>query len=301
MDITTLKQTNNIYYGYASLDDIENISIIASKEPFTDCGLILWNDSYKETTICFASNLKDIRAYEFLDFSASDYGMVKGTATLAHAKILTSTLKLIGKTLEDIVSERIKYYFDNTDTIYPQIMTENNLKQINALPVFYKKRIPWGMIKSTQIVPNGSLLKLKTLENESGITITADENTYIMIGRNGEIYAISKDKFHNTYELSDTQLDIFELGMTFIPEVMVVETGEYIPIDQMATLCYPKKTNGIRAMKLSRRTRVYNSVSSKDYFLGRPGDYLAIRNDDYEDMYIINEEIFYQTYKEYIE
>lgn len=38
-------------------------------------------------------------------------------------------------------------------------------------------------------------------------------------------------------------------------------------------------------------------MECRDYFLGREGDYLVAREDDMMDMYVIQKEIFTQTYE----
>ena len=37
--------------------------------------------------------------------------------------------------------------------------------------------------------------------------------------------------------------------------------------------------------------------SEQEYFLGRPGDYLAVRLDDITDIYVIQRDIFAETYE----
>ena len=118
-----------------------------------------------------------------------------------------------------------------------------------------------------------------------------------MIGCRGEIYDIEKEKFENTYDVTDGKLDIFEQMLDFLPEVERESDGVYISLDEMAHLCYPKQGIEIYAKEIEKRTKVFPVMREQEYFLGRPGDYMAIRADDLCDIYIIQGEIFKQTYE----
>lgn len=119
----------------------------------------------------------------------------------------------------------------------------------------------------------------------------------IMIGCLGEIYEITDEKFKSTYDVTYERLDIFERYFDFIPAVELPDKGKYVTIDEMAHLCYPKPGNGIWAKRLDKRTKIFRK-GSLDYFIGNPGDYMAIRADDYQDIYVIQQEVFLRTYEE---
>ena len=72
---------------------------------------------------------------------------------------------------------------------------------------------------------------------------------------------------------------------------------KYISLDEAAHICYPSRGIGIYACELERRTKIFPVDNEEDYYLGRPGDYMAIRMDDFTDVYIIQREIFLQTYE----
>lgn len=114
----------------------------------------------------------------------------------------------------------------------------------------------------------GTKLAVKSLENETGITIVADPDIYIMIGRRGEVYHIRKDKFLATYEPTEEPLDIFTQMLDFIPVVETVSDGGYISIDEMARLCYPKTQAVICCQELKKRTRVFRKIVNRSIFWG---------------------------------
>jgi phosphoglycolate phosphatase len=122
-----------------------------------------------------------------------------------------------------------------------------------------------------------------------------------MIGNRGEVYDIKKEKFDNSYYITDEKLDIFTSMMDFIPTVETMSDGcdekQCLSIDEMAKICYPKTGINIYAKELKNRTKVFGVSNREDYYIGHQGDYMAVRTDDVSDAYIIKRDIFHITYE----
>lgn len=255
-----------------------------------------------EIRLMFLSSNKRVRAPEFLDALVAEYGLVKGDGLYASARVAAAILQaqISDMELSGIMEYFLKManaYFTECDWIdAKQYFLEQN-NSITRFELYQKRRVAWAYVKTTDIVSAGRKLLIKSLENESGNEITADEKLYIMIGCRGEIYYIEKNKFESTYEVTEDMLDIFQQMLDFLPEVETIPDGKYISLDEMAHLCFPKQGNSIYAKQLDRRTKVFPEDSEGDYFLGRPGDYMAVREDDLSDIYIIRRDIFGQTYE----
>lgn len=265
-----------------------------------DYGLFLWKE-LDEERLLFISKNSDIRALEFLDFLMSEFALVKGDGKVAFCQISSAILKVQMADEESIgilgfIQRGLQKYFEDCETIIAKEYSDTHKDEIFSRPLYEKQKKPWSFVKSTDIIPEGKDFILKTLENTTGFMITAEAGRYIMIGCKGEVYDISKEKFEKTYMASTEGLDVFHQMMDFIPAAEDAETGEYIPIDEMATLCYPRGGSGIYAIPLERRTKVFRKDSVKDYDLGIKGDYLAVREDDLEDVYIIKRDVFERTY-----
>ena len=244
------------------------------------------------------SRAEQIRALEFLDALFADYGMLRGDAVYAEGEmsqvILDVSMTEQGTT--DLLSyfmEQTDAYFSKTAVIYADKEAARE-EQIRQLPIYCKKQVPWAVVETLDIAKPGEKICIKTLENDTGLIIHADADLLIMIGCLGEVYEITRQKFENSYEKSDEQLDIFSQLLDFIPAVELPRTGEYKTIDELAYLCVPKP-GGIYAKQLQIRTKVFGKGRG-DYFIGKAGDYLAIRLDDLQDMYIIRRENNMATY-----
>lgn len=263
---------------------------------------LFWAEDNKDIRLLCYSNSKSIQALEFMDYLVQDYVLVAGDEKMAQAVLTPVFLQVmltdfeaedIGELLEKIVEK----YFVSCRWIYAEEFVKDNLDKILEMPGYVKKKIAWAYVKTTDIMESGGQFYLKSFENESDLVLEASADLYIMIGCRGEIYHISREKFEQTYEASEERLDIFEQMLEYLPEVKRCKDGSFIPLDEMAHLCYPKTNGGIYAVALECRTKVFNPYNNGEYFVGRQGDFLAIRKDDLKDIYIIRKEIFYESYE----
>lgn len=244
------------------------------------------------------SKTRTVRALEYVDYLVGAEGIAKGNETYAWGKVAKLILKLkeTGKHIEigDIFKERAQMYFQTCDSVFAKTYASENA--VTEYPVYKKKNIPWAVVKTIDIAEPGKEILIRTLETVTGVRVKASPEMYVMIGILGEVYHITKEKFNSTYVESEEEVDIFEQMLEFIPAVEVVEDGSYVAIDTIAHLCYPKKGNGIYATQLTERTKVF-PVNMEDYYVGKEGDYLVVRRDDLQDVYIIQKDIFEETYE----
>lgn len=268
-----------------------------------DCHFLLfvWKEQ-EEERLYFFSDTKRLRALEFLDYLVPEFGLVKGDAKGAGGRISSVILKvqMSGMDLADTMEYFMKMaadYFQECECIEAGEYGKEREADIRLMRQYVKKHIPWAFVETTKLVAAGKDICIKSLENESGIVITADPDVYIMIGCRGEVYDMRRDKFERTYDITEESLDVLEQMLDFLPEAEIVETGEYVSLDELAHLCYPKTGAGIYAKELERRTKIF-PAGSEEYYLGRPGDYMAVRPEDCCDIYVIQRQIFRQTYEE---
>jgi phosphoglycolate phosphatase len=250
----------------------------------------------------FFSDTKKVRSLEFLDYLLPEFGLVRGDAGCALGRINTVILNLLiseqgAARVEDYVREKAKSYFWDCDWIDAETYADAHQKEIEETNSYQKRKIPWAFVKTTDIAAPGKQLLLKSLENESGLTVAVAQDVYIMIGCRGEVYDIKRGKFENTYQETQEGLDVFARMMEFIPELMILPGREYVSLEEYACLCYPRQETGVYAKKLERRTKVFPADGSQEYYLGRPGDYLVIRREDLTDIYIVQGDIFEETYE----
>lgn len=263
--------------------------------------LLVWK-SQDEERLLFFSDTRRVRALELLDYLIAEFGLVRGNAGCASGQISSAILSVQIADME--LADAMEYflrmvmsYYEDCEWIEAREYGVVHSEEIANMTCYYKKKIAWAYVNSTDVVSEGEQIRIKTLENESGMLMEADAQRYIMIGCRGEVYDMTKEKFERTYEATDEPLDVFEQMLDFLPAIEKVSDGDYIGLDEVAHLCYPQRGAGIYACELQCRTKVFPANGNAEYFLGRPGDYMAIRMDDFTDIYVIQREIFLQTYE----
>ena len=264
--------------------------------------LLLWREN-NLLHAKFYSDTKRVRAVEYLNAVFKDMGLVRGDSFAAEGQITLALLwtqiqKKEKENLVDYFCHRCEAYFTNTDCIEAEEYAKENEKEIRDLPMYRKRKIPWSYVLSTDIAPVGTRLFFRSLENESGFEVVSEDDLIIMIGTQGEVYHIACEKFEKTYQATEEELDIFANMTVFLPEVRIMPDGEYVNIDEIAHICYPKPGNPIYAKPIDRRTKIFPVYDKENYFLGKPGDYMVVRTDDMNDIYIVQKRIFEYTYEE---
>lgn len=259
-----------------------------------------WNCGTAEVNFHFQSAIKSVRALEYMDFLLDDCGMVKGDGNLATGLISNTLMNmLVSKndvsSVEEYLIKKTNEYYEECVWIYASQFDAKAFA--NELKEYRKKQVPWAYVKTTWIGNPGEEILFKTLENESGVHVSIADDVYMMVGCRGEVYHIDAKKFANTYVETEENLDVFKQMLDFIPEIQMVESGEFISLDEKAKICYANPANTILAMPLGKYTKVFYGEHEEDYFVGRPGDYLVVRKDDLHDVYIIKNNVFLQTYE----
>lgn len=283
-------------------EGMENVDFEFLRKRYNCQYMLFVAEQKEEISLLFSSGTKQVRALEFLDSLIPEFGLVRGNAKCARGQISTVILKV--KMADEDISEGLEYflkqadaYFTGCDCIVAETYGKRHKNEIVNWQRYEKRKEGWAFVKSLDVTEKGQQIQIKTLENESGMLLTANEDVYIMIGCRGEVYDMKREKFEATYEATAEPFDVFERMPDFIPAVENAATGEYISLDEMAHICYPKPGAGIYARRLTKRTKIFPTGSNQEYFHGRPGDYMAVRVDDLCDSYIIEAEVFERTYE----
>lgn len=273
----------------------------AAEERCVSCTLY-WAQEKQDIKLLFYSDQKSIRPLEFMDYLVQEYVLVQGDKRKAQAVLTPILLQSMMAEFEADSAQQLfarisETYFSKCAWIYAKDYAREHEAEILQMQAYRKKKITWAFVKTTDIVAEGNTFFLKSLENESELTLTASPDLYVMIGRLGEIYHIRRSRFEESYETRGEALDPFDQMFVYLPEVRTTDTGAFVTLDELAHVCWPKQKGGIYASSLTCRTKVFNPYNEDEYFVGKKGDYLAIRQDDLSDMYIIKDSIFHETYE----
>lgn len=190
---------------------------------------------------------------------------------------------------EAFFSERIQEYCNSFDIIE----AASYQMDTSDMRTYHKKKLPVGYVIPTDILPIDTPITIRTLEGDIDIVISDD--TYIMIGLQGEVYVNSKEKFNRSYHPTNTP---YRPEAVYSPTVKNGLNGSIIPLERFMLACLPTGDVFIQAKPLTKAVKIFTQWDEDKYMLGDIGDYIAVRNDDIHDIYIIKASIFDKTYEE---
>ena len=221
------------------------------------------------------------------DLLSEEYG--KRYGSLAEEDLGSATHRLL--------KDRLTEYFRDQDYI---VSGGADVPDLSEEPLYEKRRLPIGYVRAKDIYPVGTHVSVRMLEGD--IPFVIKEDTYFMIGIEGEVYKNDEAYFlaHN-----DPTEDPYEIQGEYAPTVHLAVNALGFDEDvtgvkslrDYAKTCIPKESSRVHARQLTRRTKVFVSWSDS-YMLGKPGDFLAARVENPKDVYIIAKDIMEKSYKE---
>jgi len=139
---------------------------------------------------------------------------------------------------------------------------------------------------------------VRMLEGEMVFTVL--EDTYLIIGVEGEVYRNDRQYLLEHNDLSEESYQFCgEYAPTIRQAITTVDLdmADTQPknLEGYAKTAIPKAGSRIYACQITKRTKVFRPWS-ENYMLGMPGDWLACRADKPERLYIIKDDIFQKTY-----
>ncbi len=238
------------------------------------------------------SCVKEVKASELAAFITAGYGgggghLVKAGGLLKKDLLENAGIKYEIEDIARFLDERMNRYFEESEVIY----AGRHKEDVSKLEYYSKIDVKLGYVRAADLVDPGTKVMIRTLEGD--VDITVEEDVYIVIGVDGEIWPITKKKFEASYEYLD---DEYSFPGEYPPAIIDVITGERKEILPYAKSCIAKGGSGIYARELDHRVKVFTTWDKDKYYLGTAGDYLAVRTDDLSDVYVIARSIFNKTY-----
>ena len=240
------------------------------------------------------SCVKETKANELAEFIADGYGGGGGHLEKAGGFLRRELLEAAGiemdmlEIFEFMQSSMTRYFTEST-----VIVAGEHKEDLSLCSVYRKNSVNVGFVTATDIAPVNTKIQIRTLEGD--IEREIEEDDIIIIGVDGEIYPIRKSKFESSYTINDTPYKY--PGPTDYPPLVINRgTCEQIPLLPLARSATATGGICIYARELEKRYKVFTAWDRDNYYLGKKGDFLAVREDDLSDFYIIERSIFEKTY-----
>ncbi|SDA53789.1 phosphoglycolate phosphatase [Butyrivibrio sp. INlla18] len=310
MSLDELKITGKAILGYEFF--AEKKYLIIESEPCDPNILGVMSDFSLETEgvdVCLAyyvgkdeikfsvrSCAKEVHANELAFFLAEGVGgggghIYKAGGTMRPELVAGKQTQIQGSFqdgAEWYIKHRMEEYFDSYDVI----IARNTLLDTSSMDRYVKIPCKRGCAKLTDIFPENTRVSIRTLEGD--IDITVNDQLYVMIGIEGEIYPIDARKLKRSYSLANEEYDV---NLEYNPTIKDCASGEKKQILAYARTIIPRDDHSvIFASRIKKTVKIFTMWDEERYYLGNPGDYIACREDDLHDIYIIKERLFDQLY-----
>lgn len=184
--------------------------------------------------------------------------------------------------------KRLNQYFAE----YQVIRSEEYQPQLDLMGRYEKKKIKLGVVRTVDFLKEGTPILIRTLEGD--MECVSAEDLFIMIGIDGEVYPIRQEKFKHSYEFTDGKP---EYDSEYEPVIHNMITDEEYHLTPYMKTCRAKGISYIYAKQLRQPVKIFTQWDQSKYLKGSKGDYLAVRGDDFNDVYIIEKSVFLRSYK----
>ena len=192
------------------------------------------------------------------------------------------------KNIENYLKSRMQEYLDAYEIIYAS-KYDIDLSDMDS---YVKKTVTVGYAKANWIMKAGTPILVRTLEGD--VDLIVEDDLYLMIGVEGEVYPIREEKFNKSYNPCD---DTPEIETEYAPTVRDNIYGDVYDLTEYMKPCEATGGIRIRAKKLDHGVKVFTAWDAEKYYRGEPGDYLVVREDDHHDIYVVRGNIFEKTYE----
>ncbi len=247
----------------------------------------------EEIKFSVRSCIKEVHANELALYLADGIGgggghLYKAGGTIRPEKVTNDPYADLSSCVDRIIKERIRAYFEQYEIIYARtaVLDPEGMVRYVKLPQ------ELGVVKLKDVFPLGTVVEIRTLEGDIQIVIEKDK--YLMIGIEGEVYPITKETFKKSYKKLGRPLSgTFE----YEPSIKNMETGEKKNVLSFAETVVSTGQSAILARPLKKSVKLFTAWDEEKYYSGEPGDYIAYREDDVHDIYVIRGRLFDRLYE----
>ena len=232
---------------------------------------------------------REVMADDFVRSIADGVGSGGGHDFKAGGFISEDKLgeKYPGVSIKDYLDMAIRQYFESFSIIFAAQYEPD----MSLFSKYGKNQLTLGYIDPTSFLEKNTRIKVRTLEGDTDLVI--DGSFYLMVGILGEVYPVSVSKFDASYKKTDTAYD---RQLEYTPRIYAEPDGKVYDLYERINACVPTGSSYIMAAKLDKNVKLFTKWYEEKYMKGEKGDYIACREDDLHDFYIIRKDIFDITY-----
>ena len=248
-----------------------------------------------EVKFSVRSCTKEVHADELAEIIADGFGGGGGHLYKAGGILWPDKLSLLDSDIDDIpkafIRERMDGYFEKYEIVYAAKADISKL-DIEEMALYEKRPQHMGVVKLSDMFDAGTVVEIRTLEGD--VSVQIDDDTYLMIGIEGEVYPIKREKLLRSYTLTG---DRYKGTLEYDPTIKDIKTGEKKTVLAYAVDVISQGGSRVYAGPIRKYMKIFTAWDEEKYYSGMPGDYIAMREDDRHDFYIIRRRLMDKLYK----
>lgn len=250
---------------------------------------IVYNETPDGYKFSVRSCVKEVHANDFAEFIANGIGSGGGHVDKAGGFISKSKFQRIygDKSIQTFIKDTATSYFDDTEIIY----TSTYNLDTTGMETYVKKSLVIGYADPADFLEMGTNVMIRSLEGDVENVINGEY--FVMIGIRGEVYPILKSKFATSYDVVDEN---YSCETEYQPTIRNLNDGIIYNLTHYAHSCVAKDISQKLAKPLDHRVKIFTEWDQNSYYLGKVGDYIVCRPDDFKDIYIVEKNIFLKSY-----
>ena len=172
------------------------------------------------------------------------------------------------------------------------LYTKDTVLDTSDMPLYEKRPQEVGAVHLADIFPPKTQVEIRTLEGD--VVVSVEEDSYLMIGIEGEVYPVNEEKLLARYKsLNRPYSKTFE----YSPSIKNLTTGQKSDVMSHAQAMISHGGGLIYAKPLDHCVKLFTQWDEEKYYLGNVGDYIAVREEDEHDIYIIKKSLFPLLYR----
>ncbi len=250
------------------------------------------NDGYK---FSLRSCVKEANANEMAAFLTEEIGTGGGHYVKAGGFITTRLYgeKYPGLSVETYFRSRMVEYF----RLYTIITADDVKPDVSTMKRYRRRKEAVCYIKGTDVAKAGSKISLRT--QEGIIDREVAEDTYFSLEQNGFVCMMTEQFFFYHYTVTEGKVpENFCDAIEYIPTIRNLTDGVTYRMTDYAAVCVPSDNFQVFVRPLDKYVKVFPREDDKRYLVGMPGDYLVVRVENLQDIYIEPGSNFLSRYEE---
>jgi len=273
--------------------------------------ILLYSDDYKTRAVDLMNYLCD-KIEVFSDFLIfREQNSVDNIGSYCIYKGRLENLLFNDATLIEQLECLVNDYSENIEIIEAKSFYEEQKDNIVMWNQYRKINVPRCFVSVESLkrklrLKDSDCILIKTLENDSGISIKASENKIIMIGVNGESYdmpVVKFDELYKTVNPETCELKVSKISSSYkMQPKAVIQELEEVDLLEFAEICQSRKTNTVYACMMRKNVKVFSTRISgtNQYYYGngeKKPFYLTVDKDSPASVHVVDQEVFERSYE----